>query len=1082
MTTNVGIKLKLPHQGSKKGFNRPSARKKHSVDRRVSAAIHHHYATRIIALLAILYAIVCSPLSPNHGSHTGCCHNHSRTKEPRSTQTRHPRTPTIIKIWDGNQPYTDPYQFHQFHQFKEPPSKESSTNSDESPFKQIQEGGKDIVFSSTRFRPQGEHAEHRDKDRRKDNGHWMVNGFVMMGSEKAHVLLDFHTRPTGTSPQFVVETIPPPKSTSNKQSRLLHCVIAKQYASCLIDPYPESKTPTKRCTHQLSNSMTNRAAATKLAAKKKDEAAKARLDKELSERAAKAAKNKALTVERAAKAKKKSEADERALAEAAISADLEKRALEVASAKKKKEEDEAAVRNAEAATTDSTAAAMVSPANEPQVNPTAMDVPDEGINDLLNGMNNVGVDSEEDEAMDGKLSPANSPLRKREKRTSKPKKDSKKKTASTKSKGDKRDRSGGSILQEGRFAASSTKAKSTTASKKTVEPARIAPTYDHKHKRIIMEGSVQLDAVDKHSQFQQTIGLLLENLQVVDPTLVVNPISLASKASNLNTPKDVPANFTRLGEFINIQQNAKAFEVKQPWGKNKDTNHTPRDPVVFFSVALSMDQEPKSVMGQVGVEWGRMKGRILRVKELQSFLSETPFMFFFLHNNGDAHNNAREFRSILQQAKDLLIEENSLDEIYINRTIPQIALRRNVPKLPGQDTSAFNKWPQQLQQSRRVMHAEVDLDDKDFLSLLIDTIKSRKLLIPIWGKQVHISAVVNWSSPQGDIKRLTRMSQHHTNFHASAIIEEVIGIVDIDEDAVINLSDTLQSAYSMSLREVMYNFLKLADGSSLCAEIHQHGSMGRVFAVIPNVPEAETMIQMINKQFAGYMLHTLKDAGVDDAFISRLLRRAVDPALVHESHSCTWDKGKRVLTTPAELEESEEEKTIEQQPWFQDVVSQYEVKAGKKKGRTYAAPESLFDLDGERSVTTIHQKNDGKYSGDEGVESFQVGRTKGTKETVVIDSDNEMESVDSHATEEVINDDALNSLSKDELLEKLKETLTKKAKDSASASKANSKSHSTQDLNVEYLSPANSSSAGSSSDDSSSSDGSQGSVGVAGSG
>ena len=165
------------------------------------------------------------------------------------------------------------------------------------------------------------------------------------------------------------------------------------------------------------------------------------------------------------------------------------------------------------------------------------------------------------------------------------------------------------------------------------------------------------------------------------------------------------------------------------------------------------------------------------------------------------------------------------------------------------------------------------------------------------------------------------------------------------------------------------------------------------------------------------------------------------------------------------------------------MVSQYEVKAGKKKGRTYAAPESLFDLDGERSVTTIHQKNDEKYSGDEGVESFQVGSTKSTKETVVIDSDDKMESVDSHATEEVINDDDLNSLSKDELLEKLKETLTKKAKDSASASKANSKSHSAQDSDIEVLSSGDDSSSDeSSSDDSSSSGDSLGSASAAGGG
>ena len=54
--------------------------------------------------------------------------------------------------------------------------------------------------------------------------------------------------------------------------------------------------------------------------------------------------------------------------------------------------------------------------------------------------------------------------------------------------------------------------------------------------------------------------------------------------------------------------------------------------------------------------------------------------------------------------------------------------------------------------------------------------------------------------------------------------------------------------------------------------------MGSVDIVIPNTPEAETMVTMMNKQLPEYLTFYLDDLGMDKDFIRKLLNRACCPA------------------------------------------------------------------------------------------------------------------------------------------------------------------------------------------------------------
>ena len=78
--------------------------------------------------------------------------------------------------------------------------------------------------------------------------------------------------------------------------------------------------------------------------------------------------------------------------------------------------------------------------------------------------------------------------------------------------------------------------------------------------------------------------------------------------------------------------------------------------------------------------------------------------------------------------------------------------------------------------------------------------------------------------------------------------------------------------------------------------------MGSVDILIPNRPEAETMVAMMNKKLPAYLTLYLNDFGTDKDFIRKLLTRACCPALMHEVYYCQWDKETKVLTTPREEE------------------------------------------------------------------------------------------------------------------------------------------------------------------------------------
>ena len=147
----------------------------------------------------------------------------------------------------------------------------------------------------------------------------------------------------------------------------------------------------------------------------------------------------------------------------------------------------------------------------------------------------------------------------------------------------------------------------------------------------------------------------------------------------------------------------------------------------------------------------------------------------------------------------------------------------------------------------------------------------------------------------------------------------------------------------MNLRHVLYNYVNMEDGHSLIAEAHQRSYMVSVNIVIPNKPEAETMVAMTNKQLPVYLTFYIEYQGLDKGLIMKLLTRAWFKALMHEISSCKWDKGTKVLATSVEREELEYSTDIESAVWYRYEVGNHMVD-NKKKEKCNMQLQKLFTI------------------------------------------------------------------------------------------------------------------------------------------
>ena len=79
----------------------------------------------------------------------------------------------------------------------------------------------------------------------------------------------------------------------------------------------------------------------------------------------------------------------------------------------------------------------------------------------------------------------------------------------------------------------------------------------------------------------------------------------------------------------------------------------------------------------------------------------------------------------------------------------------------------------------------------------------------------------------------------------------------------------------------LFRSTRSSDTPYLIAEVHQESELDSVDIFVPDIPEAEAMVTMMNKQLLVYLSNYLVDAGMGKVFVKALIQGAICPTLNH---------------------------------------------------------------------------------------------------------------------------------------------------------------------------------------------------------
>lgn len=363
---------------------------------------------------------------------------------------------------------------------------------------------------------------------------------------------------------------------------------------------------------------------------------------------------------------------------------------------------------------------------------------------------------------------------------------------------------------------------------------------------------------------------------------------------------------------------------------------------------------------------------------------------------------------------------------------PTVLTKLNIPRISRPRNSAVNKIPKHMVMLKKVFHGECDSKDKLRVEYYVAHGKRKGIFKEILGPHVHVTTVMTYDSTPGDIRRADKFHMNTINYNFSMTSTDVPGFTDLNHK--VEIREGGKVIQNVSLRYCLLSLFKLKDKSPLIAEVHQLAPGDSIQVVHPNIPEAEAVLLNMQKHVGGFIYCDLLDAGIEESFVKAMLRKFVDPMLVHEVDQCSWDSSTRTITTPAKLEEDGAGKGVEEMPWYKDIVKQYEelqVETSKGK-KQYAAQHALFDLVGVLSVKTMHERNDNVVNLEEMEEELDEG-TEGqskpntTKQTMRKEEVKRRSSDDVSSIGDDTNVSARDSVSVEEVsLEGLQEELERK--------------------------------------------------------
>jgi hypothetical protein len=287
----------------------------------------------------------------------------------------------------------------------------------------------------------------------------------------------------------------------------------------------------------------------------------------------------------------------------------------------------------------------------------------------------------------------------------------------------------------------------------------------------------------------------------------------------------------------------------------------------------------------------------------------------------------------LEEAKDIAASEQDEETggeygIYSFRSIPQMGIRKQIPRVDGMDTSIFQGWDGRRQDMRKTLQIEVEEEAVPMIHALVEKAKNEKIFEKYFGQRVKATIVLdnNGRRKKGqhtqrkvDLAAMASFCRKHVNYQSCTRIDGIRGILNIDKAVLFySITEPGKALGSMTLRRVLYTRFLMSDGHSLFWEVHQAGPLGAVDVVVPNCEESERMVMMMNRNFAAYAFHYLvKVAKMQEEFVKSLIRASVDASLCNSVDECKWEEKGWVLSTP-EDEANDKLKAIEEAAWYND--------------------------------------------------------------------------------------------------------------------------------------------------------------------
>ena len=539
------------------------------------------------------------------------------------------------------------------------------------------------------------------------------------------------------------------------------------------------------------------------------------------------------------------------------------------------------------------------------------------------------------------------------------------------------------------------------------QPTASRKAHKHRYPRVLVESSIILSApggpAEKMNEFTSAVKTLMSNALEIDPKFQIEPHAAEGETQvpghrdPYYHPDDIPRNHSLMSFHIRTSGGGDSFKMQKPRQSNKDKEGKRRnkqreeeeddeeiemvDPQVRFSMAFATDIPPLELLDRVSCEWGKCGGQKFYMKEFQTFDTEFGFLALKMSTRTSFDTIKTEMGTILEEALSIMCATQGASALREKVTVPTIGVRLAMPKLPGQDTSVFSGWSNRQQAKRKCFHFEVEASKLQLVQNLVTIAKQNGILEKFWGKNAHLSNIVKNDFGQvklsaKELKNMCSMARSHVNYIASMTIDCLEGVTDLDRPIPFySASDRTKVAGTMTLRHVLYHYVKMKDGKiPLFVEIHQGSPAAGVEVVIPNTPQATDFLEQINKNLAAFLHYSLLEIKVDSQFLHGLLSSCVDAEMCQEIGRCVWDGKARKLTTPGDSER-EKAKEMESEAWYKDEFGDHMTGKKKEMPKEFADETMMYDHDADTAVQTIHEKKGGAtYKGSPGAPTLQVGK------------------------------------------------------------------------------------------------------------